>query len=138
MRNNNTIIIMAQAFYGNRTVTEITPESFDAFMLGHLDMELSELMRTKEKIDRTIIPVPGTENVVFVYNKYQEEKYLEYLQDFVQNIHKDHNRFNPTVVIPERGIVLYSRCIACRINEAGELTSLERDDCPAVVKYLTA
>ena len=138
MRNNDLMTIMVQGFYGNRTVTEIRPESFDAFMLGYQDAEDFEKMGRKKDIDRTIIPVPGTENVVLVYNKYQEEETLNRLQDFIQKIHRTESRFNPTAVIPESGVVLYSRCIACRINEAGELTSLEKDDCPAVVKYLTA
>lgn len=134
MKNNDLMRIMVQGFYGNRSATEIRPEDFDSFMLGYQDAYMSD----NEKIDRTIISVPGSEHIVLVYNRYEEEKRLKELQDFVQNIHKTQDRFNPTVVIPECGIVLYSRCIACRISEAGELVSLEREDVPAVVKYLTA
>jgi hypothetical protein len=53
-------------------------------------------------------------------------------------VYKRKDRFNPSAVIPEKGIVLYSRCIACRIDEDGTLVSLEQEDCPKVVKYLTA
>ena len=138
MKKNDTMAILVQHFYGNRTVTFISPDDFDAIMLGHLDTKLFEKTRDREKIDRTIIRIPDTENLVLVYNKYQEEECLKKLQQFIQDINKCKHRFNPSAVIPEMGIVLYSRCIACRIDEDGTLVSLEQEDCPKVVKYLTA
>lgn len=138
MKNNDLMTIMAQAFYGNRTVTSICPEEFDAFMLGYLNFQMFEKMRDREKIDRTIIRLPGTENLVLVYNKYQEEESLKDLQDFIKKIHESRQRFNPTAVIPELGIVLFSRCVVCRTNNAGELISIEKGDDVTAVKYLTA
>ena len=138
MKKNDNMAILIQHFYGNRTVTFISPDDFDAIMLGHLDTKLFEKTRAREKIDRTIIRIPDTENLVLVYNKYQEEECLNKLQQFIQDINKCKHRFNPSAVIPEKGIVLYSRCIACRIDEDGTLVSLEQEDCPKVVKYLTA
>ena len=67
----NRITVMAQAFYGNRTITETTLESMDALVLGYLDRKLCN----KERIDRTIVPIPGSDKVVLVYNKNQEEEY---------------------------------------------------------------
>ena len=138
MKKNDNMAILIQHFYGNRTVTFISLDDFDAIMLGHLDTKLFDKTRDREKIDRTIIRIPDTENLVLVYNKYQEEECLNKLQQFIQDINKCEHRFNPSAVIPEKGIVLYSRCIACRIDEDGALVSLEQEDCPKVVKYLTA
>lgn len=138
MKNNDQIAILAQGFYGNRTVTFINPEDFDAMLLGYLDAGLFNKMCDKEKIDRTIIRVPDTENLVLIYNKWQEEDTLKELQDYIQTVHVKKERFNPTAVIPEMSIVLYSRCFVCRTNEEGELVSLEEDDCKKVIKYLTA
>lgn len=138
MKNNDQMAILAQGFYGNRTVTFIDSGDFDAMLLGYLDAGLFNKMRDKGKIDRTIIRLPDTENLVLVYNRYSEEERLKELQIFIQKIHENKFRFNPTVVIPEMGIVLYSRCFVCRINENGELISLKEEDCPKVMKYLTA
>ena len=138
MKKNDQITILIQQFYGNRTVTFINPDEFDAIMLGCLDKKWFEERHDREKIDRTIIRVPDTENVVLVYNKYQEEERLKKLQHYIQEVYKHRDRFNPSAVIPEMGIVLYSRCIACRINEDGALISLEKEDYPKVVQYLTA
>ena len=55
-RRKNLITVMAQAFYGNRTITETTLESMDALVLGYLDGKLCN----KERIDRTIVPIPGS------------------------------------------------------------------------------
>ena len=138
MKKNDEMAILIQHFYGNRTVTFINPDEFDAVMLGDLDAKIFEETHDRKKIDRTIIRIPDTENLVLVYNKYQEEEHLKELQHFIQEVYKRKDRFNPSAVIPEKGIVLYSRCIACRINEDGALVSLEEEDCPKVVKYLTA
>ena len=138
MKKNDQIAILIQQFYGNRTMTFINPDEFDAIMLGCLDKKWFEERHDREKIDRTIIRVPDTENVVLVYNKYQEEERLKELQHFIQEVYKNRYRFNPSAVIPEMGIVLFSRCIACRINEDGALISLEKEDYPKVVQYLTA
>lgn len=138
MKKNDQIAILIQHFYGNRTATFTSPDEFDAIMLGCLDKEWFEKTRDRKKIDRTIIRVPDTDNVVLVYNKYQEEERLKELQHYIQEVNKHRDRFNPSAVIPEMGIVLYSRCIACRINEDGALISLEKEDVPKVVQYLTA
>ena len=125
---------MVQGFYGNRTVTEINKEDFDSFMLGHIGKRLFNPDR--EKVDRTIVRVPGAENLVIIYNKYEEEKCLCKLQEFVQNLKRSEDRFNPSVVIPEMGIVLYSRCIVCRMNAKREFESLEKDDFKLFMKYM--
>lgn len=139
MRNDHKMVIVVQGFYGNRTMTVIKPEDFDVIMTGWLDTELFRKMEDPEKIDRTVIRVPGTENLVLVYNRFEEERSLKRLQEFIQKVRIDKfTRFNPSAVIPEKGIVLYSRCIACRISEEGDLISLEEGDDEKVCGYLTA
>ena len=138
MNKEKKMTVIAQGLYGNRMMTSIDPEHFDALMLGYLDMGAYEFMRNEEKIDRTIIRVPDTENLVLVYNRFREEKRLRSLQEFIQTVRiNKFDRFNPSAVIPEMGIVLYSRCIACRITEEGELISVEQGDYEKVCRYLT-
>jgi hypothetical protein len=138
MNKEKKMTIIAQGLYGNRMMTSIDPEHFDALMLGYLDMDAYESMRNEEKVDRTIIRVPDTENLVLVYNRFREEKRLRSLQEFIQTVRiNKFDRFNPSAVIPEKGIVLYSRCIACRITEEGELVSVEQGDYEKVCRYLT-
>jgi hypothetical protein len=138
MNKEKKMTIIAQGLYGNRMMTSIDPEHFDALMLGYLDMGAYEFMRNEEKIDRTIIRVPDTENLVLVYNRFREEKRLRSLQEFIQTVRiNKFDRFDPSAVIPEKGMVLYSRCIACRITEEGELISVEQGDYEKVCRYLT-
>ena len=66
MNKEKKMTIIAQGLYGNRMMTFIDPEHFDAIMLGYLNMDAYESMRDEEKVDRTIIRVPDTENLVLV------------------------------------------------------------------------
>ena len=136
--NENKIPVLIQGFYGNRTVTLVAPEHFDEYMLGWLNHELfmESYNKGREQIDRTIVRLPSTENLVLVYNKYQEEEALNSLQEFIQELRRTDSRYNPTAVIPELGLVLYSRCIVCRMNENGELSGIEAGDTEKAVKYL--
>ena len=68
---NEIISIITQAFYGNRTGTEIRTDEVDRFILGHLDD-----FPFDDPIDRTIIRLPGSENLVLVYNKFAEQNEL--------------------------------------------------------------
>ena len=126
---DNTIKIMAQAFYGNRTVTEVNRENIDTFILGYLDDSLA----VTEKVDRTIIDIPNTDNIVFVYNKYEEEEALSRKEELFKTKNYE---LKPLAVIPENNIEIYSRCIVCRINESGELESLQNNDVEKFIKYL--
>lgn len=115
----NLINIVAQAFYGNRTATEIRREDIDRFILGYID----DSIEITSKIDRTIINVPNTDDIVIVYNKYEEDK-------------SKHGNSKPVVIIPENNTEIYSRCIVCRMNN-GEFESLQNDDFDKFIKYLS-
>lgn len=121
MNKKDLLKVVAQAFYGNRTATEIRLEELDKFILGYLDNSII----VTEKIDRSIIEIPSLNNVVIVYNKYQEEEIL------------NKNYKKPLVDIPENNVKIYSRCVVCRINDNGELESLQNGDYEKFAKYLT-
>lgn len=125
----NVITVMAQAFYGNRVITETTPDHIDARVLGWT----GEILVKDEKIDRTILPVPGSDQVVLIYNKYQEEKKRAYREKLIR---EEGYVLKPLATIPEEGIELYSRCIACRMGKDGTLQSLQPEDGDVLMKYL--
>lgn len=129
MKKNELLNVMAQAFYGNRTCTRIKEEDMDHFILGYLDCTLN----VTELIDRSIIKVPRTDNVVLVYNKYQEDEKRAYAEEL-----KDEKGYvlKPLAVIPELDLELYSRCIVCRMNEAGEFESLCEEDFEKFIDYM--
>ena len=126
---SNTINIMTQAFYGNKMVTEIDKNSVDKFILGYTNNNIE----TDKKIDRTIIKVPNTDNIVIIYNKYQEEKKLNQKEEVFRT---ENYVIKPLAIIPEIKLELYSRCIVCRMNENGELESLHDNDYDKFIKYL--
>lgn len=126
---SNAIKVIAQGFYGNRTVTDVYKNEIDNFILGHMNNPSI----TKERVDRSIINVPNADNVVIVYNKYQEEEELNRKEELMR---ENNYELKPLVTIPEENIVLYSRCIAARINKNGELESLENDDLENLLNYL--
>lgn len=114
-----TIRIIAQAFYGNKTVTEINVEDMDRFILGYLDKN----MPITEEISRTIVKVPNTDNLVIVYNEAQEDKYDD---------------CTPLAEIPEENLKIFSRCIACRIDNSGNFMSIEPEDVEIINNYFVA
>lgn len=126
--NNKLIRIVTQAFYGNRVETEINPEKLDRFILGSLsDFPIDY------PIDRTIIELPNTDNIVLVYNKHKENERRELKERLMR---EENYTLKPLAVIPEENIELYSRCIACRIDERGEPESLQEGDYKKIVEYL--
>lgn len=130
VRGEQSLTIIAQAFYGNRTMTWISPADIDRFVLGYLDSSIE----ISEPIDRTIIRIPKTDSLVLVYNRYQEEERLNWREELLR---EENYKLKPLAVIPELDLVLYSRCIALRINEDGSFASLQDGDYSILKKYLT-
>ena len=70
---NELISIISQAFYGNRTGTEIRRENIDRFILGYQTDDFD----VTEPVDRTIVHLLGSDTLVLIYNKHREEERLE-------------------------------------------------------------
>lgn len=126
---DDRILIVSQAYYGNRTETDIRRENIDNFILGYQ----SDETKIMEPIDRTIIRIPDTDNLVMIYNKFMEE---ERLLKKAELLEKENYHLKPLAVIPELGVELYSRCIVCRMDENGEFDSLQDEDYEKFMKYL--
>lgn len=131
MKDEKRIInVLAQAIYGNRTIINTDDERFDALMLGCLDDKLFKLK--SEKINRTIVHLPNSKNVVVVYNKFQEERQLKSNEEYFKETGR---KLKPLCAIPEINLEIYSRCFLCRIDENGELQSVEPEDISLVKDY---
>ena len=129
-RRKKEIFVMIQAMYGNRTGMYIDPEDMDRLILGYLSDTLSI---DKERIDRTIVRIPGSDNLVLVYNKHHEEEIIEKRTSAYE---KSGYVRKPLATIPELDLTLYSRCLVCRMNEDGTFASLEKEDFEKVNNYL--
>ena len=129
VERKDRITVIAQAFYGNRTLTEITPDEMDAFILGYIGGKILG----KRKIDRTVIRIPESDNLVMIYNRYEEEERRQEMT--VDEAGSDFRR-KPLAEIPEEKIRLYSRCIVCRMDADGTFQSLQEEDFPKFMKYL--
>ena len=129
MTNNETIFIISQAFYGNRTGTEIRRENIDRFILGYQTDDFD----VTEPIDRTIVHLPGSDNLVLIYNKYQEEDRLEVKE---RALREDNYILKPLASIPEMDLDIYSRCIVCRMKADGAFESLGEGDYEIWDRYL--
>ena len=140
MKRNDTIYVIAQHFYGNRTGTTVDRDNVDRFILGYLDDSLP----VSEPIDRTIVKVPGTDNIVVVYNKYEEDEYINV--EFPSYLEKDGEYYRETwgeelkphvsCEIPEINFKIHTRCIVCRIDGNGVLQSLEESDEEKFIDFL--
>lgn len=133
MKNEKRIIyVLAQALYGNRTIIDTDTEHFDALLLGYLNYDLFD--ESNEKIDRTIVHLPNDKRgkVVVVYNKYQEE---EKIVNNKRHFEEGGYVSKPLCSIPELNLEIYSRCFLCRIDDNGDLQSVQPEDIELVENY---
>lgn len=143
MEKNDRIFIVAQQFYGNRTGTEINRGDINFFLKGILSPEL--FPGEDKTVDRKIVKVPGSDNIVIVYDQNQEDEYVnvEFPEMFKRHAddYKEHTGREFTMQvscrIPEIDFEIHTRCFACRIDENGELQSLEDGDGEKLIRYLT-
>lgn len=139
----DSIFIVAQHFYGNRTGTEIRKENINFFLKGILSPEL--FPGEDKTVDRKIVKIPGTDNLVIVYDQNQEDEYVnvEFSEQYAElgKEYKEHTGREMTMhiscEIPEIGFKIHTRCFACRIDENGELQSLEDGDGEKYIRYFT-
>ena len=128
MNKNELLTIVAQGFYGNKTVTEISVDSVDRFILGYQDASIP----VSKPLNRSFIQIPDSTSLVIVYNKYQEEEQLKKKEKWLDEGYE----MKPLVNIEEMNISIYSRCIVCRIDANGNFESLRNEDYQKFMKYL--
>ena len=125
------IDVLMMGFYGNRTIVDMTREqiengskgvNLEHYILGVLDVVA---VNGREKLDTTIISIPNTNNLVLIYNKYQE--------DAERN---RQGKLKPLVHIPKCNIEIYSRCAICRRGNDDKLYSIEPKDMKDIIDYL--
>ena len=127
----NNIAIISQFYYGNRTGTEISREHIDFFLRGYQDV-----------VRKTIL-VPGTDDIVIVYDQTQEDRYVNvdfperYAQDGAKYFERwgDELKMHVSCEIPELGFKIHTRCFACRMDENGVFQSLEDADIEKFIHY---
>lgn len=142
--NKNYISIVAQYFYGNRTGTQISRDDVDYFLRG--DISGAHDPRKIPDVVRKCVRVPGTENVVIVYDQTQEDAYVnvefpellasegaEYLARWGEEL-----KMLVSCEIPEIGFKIHTRCFACRMDATGLLQSLENTDYERFIQYFPA
>lgn len=128
-RRKDCISIITQCFYGNRTGTEIHRDHVKDFIDGWVDPQPG---RDFSHVELKTIPVPGSENIVIVYDQTQENERLH--SELAQQAEErrkefgEYPRYYVTCSIPEIGVELHTRCFACRIDENGVFQSLEDGD----------
>lgn len=140
-KTKDSIFVVAQQFYGNRTGIEIQRDEIDFFIKGILTPEL--FPGEDKKVDRTIVKVPGTDNIVIVYDRNQEDEYVNvrFPEQYAKlgKKYKEQTGREMTMYvsceIPEIGFKIHTRCFACRMDENGELQSLENGDGEKFIAY---
>lgn len=121
--------VIMQAFYGNRTYTELVEDDIDLVLQGVLNGQ-NALMDFEP--DRTVIKLPDSK-CVLVYNKHQEAAQLERCKEWAL---KDGYVAKPLATVPEQNLEIFSRCFICRMNELGKFESIQSEDRNVVCKYL--
>ena len=130
-KERNSIGIISQAFYGNRTYTEIDIEDMDLFIHGYLDRNCAS-EEGRDSSGRTVVKVPGSEDIVLIYDQNQEHRVLQGMEKEKE----DGYERRPLAEIPELDLTLYSRCIVCRLEKDGSFASIRQEDCSRFMQYL--
>ena len=143
MNTNEKIFIIAQQFYGNRTGTEIKINDINFFLKGILSPEL--FPGEGKSVELKVVKVPGTDNIVIVYDQNQENEYInvkfpkqlaERGKEYKERTGKEMT-MHISCEIPEIGFKIHTRCFACRLDSNGAFKSLENDDGAKFIKYFT-
>lgn len=126
---NDFIVVFAQGYYGNRTITEVKKDKIVDFLDSY-----------NEKNDIVIQRIPTNKDIVIVYNRESEKNVEEDMQTerYKETIAMGFFGYRVLACIPELNIELRSRCFFARIDENGELCSIEDGDFQYFGKYVTA
>ena len=124
----DVIYVMVQAFYGNRVITMVDTKDVDRLIHGYLmDMDV--------KADRKTVCLPDHENLVILYDAKEEKRQRERFE-MMRKECSDHSRGpKPLCVIPQYDLQIYSRPLACRMDESGKLLSIEEEDIEIICRY---
>ncbi len=142
---NNSIFIISQFFYGNRTGTEVERDWVDHFLRGHISREHYSPIDVQNVVRKTV-RVPGSENIVIVYDQTQEDRYVNvefpeiYAEDGAEYLARwgEELKMHVSCEIPKIDFKIHTRCFACRMDENGVLQSLEGDDYKQFIHYFPA
>ena len=136
------ISVIAQQFYGNRTGTEVNRDEVGYFLRGCLSREIFKF-EDLSNMDRRVVRVPGSEDIVIVYDQTQEDEYVnvefpamyERSAEWYRNGTGREMTMQVSCEIPEIGFKIHTRCFACRMDENGVLQSLQDDDYKHFIHY---
>lgn len=142
MTKKKDIFIISQHFYGNRTGTEIDLDRVDYFLRGHISREHSSPKDIAD-VDRRIVHIPGAEHIVVVYDQTQEDRYVNVefpalyadMGEWYRNGAGKEMTMHISCEIPEIGFRIHTRCFACRMDDSGNLHSLEENDYQQFIHY---
>lgn len=124
----NVIHVMVQAFYGNCVITMVDTKDADRLIHGNPTFMY-------EKVDRKTVRVPDHENLVILYDAGEEERLRERFAKLMKERRTESGGPKPLCVIPEYSLELYSRPLACRMDESGKLLSIEQEDIEIICRY---
>lgn len=145
---NNSIFIISQYFYGNRTGTEVELDWIDPFLRGHISRNHYSPLDAQDvqNVIRKIVHIPGSEHIVIVYDQAQEDRYVNiefpeiYATDGADYLARwgEELKMHVSCEIPEIGFKIHTRCFACRADKDGTLHSLENGDIQKFIHYFPA
>lgn len=124
----DVIHVMVQAFYGNRVITMVDTKDVDRLIHGnptYMDME----------VDRRTIHIPDHENLVILYDAKEEKRLRERFAMLMKERVTESGGPKPLCVIPQYDVQIYSRPLACRMDENGKLLSIEEEDIEIICRY---
>lgn len=124
----DVIHVMVQAFHGNCVITMVDTEDVDRLIHGdltYMDME----------VDRKTIHIPDHENLVILYDAGEEKRLRERFAKLMKERVTESGGPKPLCVIPQYDVQIYSRPLACRMDENGKLLSIEEEDIEIICRY---
>ena len=124
----NEILVLALEYHERGYGRWIDRERIYGFILGCV-----HCTHDKNLIDRTVVPLPFSDNLILIYNKNLEDSQKELNEEaraVLNYIAK------PQVVISELNLEIYSRSIICRRGADGQLVSLRGEDFDLCEKHL--
>ena len=113
--------MLVQGYYGNINLIDIDESGID------------EILTYNNIIDRIVINIPNTENLVLIYNQYAEKNTRVKIKKYFE---KNGYVTKPLAFIPEENIEIYSTCVICRKTKDGHFVTFENEDFDKVLNYL--